>query len=249
MKKILALLLAICTLLALCGCSKNSDGEEASATATIEGKGFKSAEKAILAYAQALQSGDVKEILSTFAMETYVENLDEEAYLASSGSYYTSSQGLFGSDAYSKEIRLVKRQYEITNLLSYIYLHHTGLDVSTPISVRDGYEDAGDLVGALVVEDWMDILAEMEIGRVVEAELLIPDQMLEGYRENLSKRADMFNCDELVSLAVQITLDGTDYYLCVDVACYDGKWYNLTHGGMLGSMLGGSYDTGLLVER
>lgn len=39
-------------------------------------------------------------------------------------------------------------------------------------------------------------------------------------------------------LALEIELDGEDMYLCMDVACYDGKWYCLTQGGMIGSLMG-----------
>ena len=40
------------------------------------------------------------------------------------------------------------------------------------------------------------------------------------------------------TLALEIELDGEDMYLCMDVACYDGKWYCLTQGGMIGSLMG-----------
>ena len=251
MKKILSILLVICTLLALCGCGKDSeDDTNTGSSATIEGSGFKSPEKAILAYAEALQSGDVREILSTFAVETYVDSLDMEAYLDQSGSYMIS-QGLVSEDDYSREIRLVKRQYELTQLLSYLYLFHSQTGVSyEPISPRgDPYENASDLIDALTVEDWMEILEDMEIGDVLTAEDIIPDKISDGYTKNLENLCVRYGCDELFPLAVEITLDGEDYYLCVDVACYDGKWYNLSMNGIIGIMLGAGSDTGYLAER
>lgn len=251
MKKFVSILLVICTLLALCGCSKDSNDEEDNVSSTVEGKGFKSPEKAILAYAEALQSGDVKKILSTFAMETYVENLDMEEYLHQVSSYVIS-MGLVSDDDYSREIRLVQRQYDIARQFGYLYINHTEAGFSEngqPVSIREEYETADKFIDAMTAEDWAEILEEMEIGDVLEDKDIIPDKLTEGYYDNLERLADRYGCDEIVPLAVEITLDGEDYYLCVNVANYDGTWYNLAPMGMIGTMLGVDSMSCGLVER
>lgn len=253
MKKILSILLVICTLLALCGCSKD---EEPQASATIEGSGFKSPEKAILAYAEALQSGDVKEILSTFAIETYVDNMDMEEYLSASG-YYAMPTGLVSQDDYSREIRSIQRQYQLTQQLSYMYMNHSeagipenGAPVPLPPFSTSEYDSVDDFIDAMSVEDWAEILEEMVIGDVLTFEDFFPEKAEdERFMEMLEKRADQYGCDEIVPLAVEITLDGVDYYLCMDVACYDGKWYNLSLLGTIGTMLGVPSMAGGLAER
>ena len=63
MKKILTFLLALALCAGLCACGAGK----------VEGRGYGSPEEAVLAYAEALQAGDVKKILKTFAIETYVE--------------------------------------------------------------------------------------------------------------------------------------------------------------------------------
>lgn len=255
MRKFASILLVICTLLALCGCSKDSNDEEDNVSSTVEGKGFKSPEKAILAYAEALQSGDVKKILSTFAMETYVENLDMEEYLHQVSSYVIS-MGLVSGDDYSREIRLVQRQYDITRLLGYLYMNHSerGIPenlepVPVPPSSRSEYETMDEFIDDMTVEDWAEILEEMEIGDVLEDKDIIPDKLTEGYYDNLERLADRYGCDEIVPLAVEITLDGKDYYLCVNVANYDGTWYNLAPMGMIATVLGADSMSCGLVER
>lgn len=254
MKKILAILLVICTLLALCGCSKDSGEEQdesvSGASVTLEGKGFKSPEKAAQAYAEALQSGDVREILSTFAIETYVENMSVEDYIAYTGAYSLTS-GPAGDDSYCQEIRMVQRQNQICTILTSLYMYHSSYGVvSAPIPYRnDPYGTPAELMEDLVVEDWMKLLKKMEIGDVLSAEDLMPDKISDGYISNLETRAEYYGCDEIVPLAVEITLDGVDYYLCVDAACYDGKWYNLSPNGTIGAMMGAGQDTGYLVER
>ena len=251
MKKFVSILLVICTLLALCGCSKDSNDEEDNVSSTVEGKGFKSPEKAILAYAEALQSGDVKKILSTFAIESYVENLDMEEYLHQVSSYVIS-MGLVSEDDYSREIRLIQRQSDIVRQLGYLYINHTEAGFSEngqPVSIRKEYETADKFIDAMIVEDWDKILEEMEIGDVLEDKDIIPDKLDESYYEYLERMADRYGCDEIVPLAVEITLDGVDYYLCADAACYDGTWYIQNISGIIGTMLGADVTSCGLVER
>lgn len=252
MKKFVSILLVICTLLALCGCSKDSNDEEDNVSSTVEGKGFKSPEKAILAYAEALQSGDVREILSTFAIESYVDNLDMEEYLQQVSSYVIS-MGLVSDDDYSREIRLVQRQYDIARQLGYLYINHTEAGFSEngqPVSIRKEYETADKFIDAMTAEDWAEILEEMEIGDILTFEDVLPERAGDKQlMELLEHRADQYGCDEIVSLVVEITLDGVDYYLCADVANYDGKWYILSPIGVIGTMLGALSMSCGLVER
>ena len=47
----------------------------------VEGPGYTSAEEAARAYAEALKAGDLNAMLSTFAVESYVEHFDMAAYI------------------------------------------------------------------------------------------------------------------------------------------------------------------------
>ena len=253
MKKLVCILLVICTLFSLCGCSK--DKKETAASGTIEGKGYKSPEKAILAYAESLQSGDVKKILSTFAIETYVDKMDMGAYLSATAAYSVST-GLVSSDDYSREIRLVQRQYQITQQLGYMYINHTEAGfpeklqpIPVPPAKSSEYGTIDAFIEDMTVEDWDEILEEMEIGDVRTDADLIRDNLTAAYYDNLDRRAAQYGCDEIVPLAIEITLDGVDCYLCADVACYGGKWYILFPSGTLGAILGVDAMSCGLVER
>lgn len=245
MKRILSILLAICTLLTLCGCSSSGNNGT-----KIEGNGYKSAEKAALAFAEALQSGDVRKILSTFAMETYVDSMDMEEYLSATGPYMVST-GLVSSDDYSKEIRLIQRQYDIARYFGYLYINYTEFGMPenmAPVSNRD-MKPYDEFIEAMTVEDWENILGEMEIGDVLTLGEVLPDEDTEEMDDRLKAIAKQYGCDNVVPLAVEVTLDGVEYYLCVNVANYDGTWYNLKLIGVIGSMLGADSTSCGLVER
>lgn len=252
MKRILAILLAVSMLLSLCGCAKA--GKSGDNGASIEGNGFKSAEKAALAYAEALRTGDVRKILSTFAMETYVDSMNMEEHLYANGGFYPSSSttmGLVSSDDYSKEIRLIGRQYEIARQLSHLYIDHTefGIPEDWQPVAWSKIEPYDEFVEAMTVEDWYEILADMEIGDVLTMGELLPDRDTEEMAEILENMAKQSGCDKLVPLAVEVTLDGVDYYLCVDVADYDGTWYNCRVFGMIAMLQGADSAFCGLVER
>ena len=47
----------------------------------MEGPGYDSPEEAVTAYLEAMKKGDARGMLSTFAIETYVAEMDAQAYL------------------------------------------------------------------------------------------------------------------------------------------------------------------------
>lgn len=244
MKKAMTIVLVVCIIAMLCGCEKDP--------AKVEGSGFDSAEKAVLAYAEALKTGDVSAVLSTFAVETYVENYDMEEYLEYIRCYmYAGPTAIDSADTYTRDLNLINRQYQISKNLTNMYLTVGKLENFTvPIPFNgDPYGDASDLMDDLVIDDWMEMLAEMEIGDVLEAEDFSDLGGIDGLEDALDRQADYFNCDELVSLAVEVEIDGEDYYLCVDVACYDGTWYNCTPMGMLSMLMGAEALCGGLVSQ
>ena len=47
-----------------------------------------------------------------------------------------------------------------------------------------------------------------------------------------------------MSVAVKLDIGGEEWYQCMDVARYGGKWYNLSFIGNIGNLLGLSIFTG-----
>ena len=72
MKKLIVCLLALCLLLPAAWAEEFR----------YEGDGYATADEAAVAYANAFARGDVMGMLSTFAVESYVDHFDSEAYLS-----------------------------------------------------------------------------------------------------------------------------------------------------------------------
>lgn len=254
MKRRLVLLLVICMLTALCGCGNKAQSPDASVT--VEGAGFSSLEEAAIGYAKALKSGDVKEIISTFAVETYVEKYDLQAMLETNNAYTISMEFAFESaDAYTTGLNTINRQYQISKNLSNMYLTMGDFEeFYQPVSFSgDRYSSASELLDDLKIDNWMEQLAEMEIGRVLTVqdfpEISSNENTMEGMERTRANLKKYMGCDELIFLAVEVLIDGTEYYLCVDVANYGGKWYNVRPMGMICVMLGGDTMCGGLIPR
>lgn len=243
MKKIISLVLAVVLCLSLCACG----GQQ-----TIEGKGYDSPEAALTGYAQALKTGNVPGVLSTFAVETYVEHFDLAAYWNHMGTVPPSGKNRLDSiDSYTTGINLINRQHEITGHLTNLYTTISmGEDVSSlSMGIRfngEPYDNAGELMDELMMDDWMATLSKMEFdGTFFYLEDVVGNaETVDKARENLRKQCDYYGCEEIVPLALEIKLDGETYWLCVDVACYNGKWYNLQPFGTVGLFLGAPATNG-----
>ena len=236
MKKIIALLLAVSLCLSLCACSL---------IGKIEGSGYKTPEDALLAYAKALKTADVSKILSTFAIETYVENFDDEAYMEYMNAYpFNPSSLLTPVDRYTKDLFMIDRQQSITKNLYYmsatISMGENADLVGRIISFNgDPYDDPHDFLKDLDLDSWSEILSEIEFDDdFVYMDDVADKSQEEKFEDLLYEQCDFYGCDEIIPIGLEVELDGEDCVLYMNVACYDGKWYNLTQGGHLASWLG-----------
>lgn len=242
MKKTIALLLAFILCLSLCACGSKK----------VEGKGYRSPEEALIAYAEALKAGDVNKILSTFAVETKVENYSLENQIEEVRAYYTNLP-LENEDDFTIQVNVIARQNEIISSLKYMYLNFAigeekVQEVTFTLS-NSGYADAEDLVDDLVMEDWMKTLSQMKIGEIAYLEDVVDEDLVDRTEEHLEKLCRVYGCDEIVPLAVEVKLDGRNYYLTMNVANYNGKWFNLNQGGILSSIMGGNAYSGGLIPQ
>ena len=249
MKKIISLLTALVLCLSLCPCSPSGK---------IEGSGYKTPEDAVLAYAKALKSANVSKILSTFAVETYVENYDLEAQVKDYNNYSLALNPKFSSvDSFTTDLNLLSRQQIIANNLTLLCLFSClgeDSDVVQGRNIRfdgDPYNDPDDLFDDMDFESWSEILSEMEFDDdFVYMDDLVDEDNIGTFEDRLDQQCDYYGCDEIVPMGLELELNGEDCILFVDVACYDGKWFILRQGGMLATWQGCSvYAAGLYIEE
>lgn len=240
MRRFLCGMLVLCILFSLCACGAGK----------IEGKGYKNAKKAARACVEAIADDDVDKVLSTFAMETYVENYDVEKYLDQVGAYLPhTSTPLRPEDDFARSLDLLYRQNTVARALMDMYLTHSLGEAHSgqPIMFESaGYEDAAAFLDKMDSSSWQTV----KVGKVRSAEDFIDSQMMGQYQKSVATKKEVLGCEELTDLAVGVALDGTDYYLFMELASYGGKWYVCNFGGSLSTYLGVSaLSGGLCLEE
>lgn len=235
----------ICTLLAfalmLCGCSSL----ENSNSPTVEGDGFETPEAAVLAYLAAMKKGDVDEMISTFAIETLVDNYDLITHIEISGGYSANMTYPICSDnEYTRSILLLRRQTALNNALLKQYFYFNAEEESlysnpTTFGKNHPYQTPSELFDALMNPNWMRTLAGMsynepltdtELKRLLPTEYWEDVHLVEKY--NLQRKS-YFCYEDISTVAVEVYLDGELYHFFMEAVCYGGKWFNFQHGGFL----------------
>ena len=224
---------------------------EGTETGAIEGPGFDSPEEAVTAYLEALKTGDVEGMLATFAIETYVAEMDAQAYLERLRSFSPTNVSLPLGGDYQRQVAVAVRYGELANRLAYQWILY---------SWPDGYEEFGGVVVRLLedgaVEAFLAGLAKNDAAALWQGmevvEFVGPAELSDMYldernQQNIARQAAIYGCDEIVSVVAKLDIGGEEWYQCMDVARYGGKWYNLSFVGYIGNLLGLSIYSGGLV--
>ena len=224
---------------------------EVAADVRFEGEGYESPEEAVVAYLEALKKGDVEGMLATFAIETYVAEMDAQAYLERLRSFSPTTGSMPLGGDYQRQVAVAVRYGQLANILAYqwtLYSWPEGYEEFDGTAVRlleDGAVEA--LLAGLAENDAAARWQGMEVVGFVEPVELSDKYLNESNQQNIARQAASYGCDELVSVAVKLDIGGEEWYQCMDVARYGGKWYNLSFVGYIGHLLGLSIYSGGLV--
>ncbi|MCI8465177.1 MAG: hypothetical protein HFI63_04880 [Lachnospiraceae bacterium] len=224
-------------------------GTGGSSTQRLEGNGYDSAEEALEAYIEAIRNGDVPAMLSTFAIETYIDSYDTKASLLRTGAWLPpiNSEGTYeiiGSD-YERQLRLFARQASIVRkvyeqLITYSAFFvedsnsYNGLE---PITFHTE-EDVERFLNAYRKSSFGKALTEIKLEEFIKPEQLSEPYGSEAHLKNMKQLGNICGCDEYKSVAARITLNGESWLLTMDCGSYHGRWYNISLPGTLATLLG-----------
>lgn len=249
MKRNTLLLILILALLA----STSFAAEENS---TLEGPGFDTAEEAVLAYIEAFNAGDVQGMLSTFAIETYVDHVDQQATMELRNAFISNLLDTCPMPTpYVRDLLVNRRWGEIAERLHGQYLlfaapKEYGEDIFMPVgfSSDDRAQQIQDFLGAFdssPVNEWIGNIAF--VGFVPPEDLIGEDFMDESAQRRIERLAACHGCDEITELILQIQIAGEDFYQCLECARYGDRWYVHSLTGYAAVMLGlNTYSAGLV---
>ena len=238
-------LLALALAFALCSIS-------APAAARAEGEGFDSPEAAVMAYLEGLRDGDLHRMISTFAIENYAENFNLEANLNMLRTYVMlgHNQVMPNSNEFVALMNIESRRRNVTLMIQNQYLSLCDLSFDRRQPQRMS-EEAG--IREFVDEFNKDLnepkLYTIEIVKFILPETLNDMYLSERTQSRMAQRADILGADQIVSRVVAFTLDGDEYWLCLDVVRYGDKWFLESLGGSFGLLLNIPADDGGVLRK
>ena len=206
------------------------------APAKLEGPGYESAEEAVEAYVNFLKEENFEGIISTFAMESYLENYDMSEYFeyvqyfniyAPTGGLSTT--GFYSDSDFARELTMESRRAYILGGVNRQLLQVMAQNT-------DEEELAENVLDGAVVRQVEDLDTEaimnflstdfdldtIELGHYRDEKYYdLPKDSIKRY---LKDYEDIWGA-ELEMVTVELEIDDEDYTLFMLCVCYDGKWY------------------------
>ncbi len=233
-------------------------------TGSYEGAGYATPEEAVQAYITARQAGDVSAMLSTFAIETYVDSYDAEAFLARIHAFPPTAYACVPViDEYSRGVLISRRVAELSNAHYQQYLRYQWPSESygeyagatLPLT---GEEEISAFINGLSDPEKAARQTDLEFLEFVSVDEL--DARLgtdfakkyysEGNQETIARQMAISNCEEWAEIIARVRFGGEEGYLFLQCARYGDRWYNFSCSSNAATLLGiNPYDSGLVLEE
>lgn len=220
----------------------------------VEGAGYDTPEEAVVAYLEAFRDGDINRMVSTVAIETYLENVDLETILYYMQIFHYSISLFDDANDFMGELNFERRRGSV---LINASLHNRFLYLPDVLSASfeeilipfgfthvpiDGNEaEIARLISYIEYYRGANQRSELNILGVIPVETMMqysahtPDSLW----EELELRAAMNGFDEVVTIVVMFELGGEKYLFNPFVVRYGERWYVEFLGA--GILLGGFY--------
>jgi len=230
------------------GGAKSND----SAVAKIEGPGYDTPEEAAEAYLIALKNQDTGAMVATFAVESYVDNYDFEAWCERLQAYVpTFEMKLPTSNVYNSTLDVETRRASIINQITNQYFTYNvpSVRLGTTISLAENPQVAS------VIEKDTDhyVFSDLEITGTMSPNDITNDiYSIEKNQENLLTQTKPFGVHDLKDVSnVVITFEanGETWYFCPQLIRYEGRWYVQSLTGNAAAIMGMDSAYGGIVKE
>ena len=201
--------------------------ESTAAISRLEGSGYGTPEDAVLAYIDALNRGDVRDMLATFAVESYADHADPLFRVELSTSFRPSVDYLLPDPGdYGRSLSSYARYNSLASGFMNCYLDYAantgGQNTSfkTDEEIRAFREQFGKsalsgLAGNVSFAAWADPV------RISKGNIVRP-----GNRSSLMSEAAVSGADDVAVVVAQVLVKGQMCILPMRCIRYGDRWYN-----------------------
>jgi hypothetical protein len=245
MRKLVSLLLVLFLV--------SAPGALASESVTHEGPGFASPEDAVHCYLEGLRNGDVQQMLSAFAIETYVDHYDIIAACRRQGSYNPNSPiGMPNSSPLWRNINIESRRGDLVKFINFQARYYSlpPFDFSVPYILKKEIVDEktveffpGANGNKLEITEFFSYIdgskaersiTDLKFDSFIEPVTLIEEKndksllesyLGEEYQSIIAKQMLVYGADEFTGVACLLTNETT--YLGEEsyLLCFDAARY------------------------
>ncbi len=253
---LLAVILLVSGVISIGSPKAKNSGLFGKAGTSIQGAGYDTPEQAAEAYLEALKNQDLDAMVATFAVESYVENFDFEAYLNRLQSFQPGSRSYFSypnNDEYMRQLNIATRVSSITQTIDFQYIVFNALEVigQGGTTVLSGEEEIKGFIAEYEKATENYVFEDLKITGT-----LAPAELVEAYasdrnKENMDNRARVLGLDgdDIADVAITFEANGQDWIFCPELVKYNDKWYMESFLGTLGNFLGlSSYSGGIIPD-
>ena len=248
MKKITSILILFCFCFSFVSASVAS--EQSSSGITYESEGFATAEEAAIHYLEGLRDLDMPKMIRSFAIETFVQNLDWKAHLTRGAgfSYPTATIKFPGTQDIYQAINIESRKNQIVTGIFWQITAQIMPDVDflTPIPLRD--EASVDEFLALYPTDADSFFETIEIGECIDPATLSYAYANEDTQTLMNQNGQTYGADELKGVTIRFSMDGREFIFGCDAVRYGERWYLYSLGGITAQLIGALPLDGGIVE-
>lgn len=234
-------------------CGQGREGTPAGVKETrFEGEGCSTPEEVMEAYIAFWDANDWQGMMSVFAIEHYVDNFSAVAHVGRMKVIvytFMNEQPYMASAAGLRQMEYYARMGNVAKEMRYRYLvaHMPTEDFQTLTGFMTSLPTEEEQTAYLRSLCWHDDPSQC---RVELIRFISPDELTDGKytkaMNNVSKSTGLtrreeylaiYGSDDVTDRAALISVDGTEYILFMECACWDGRWYATTCQGTLASLL------------
>ena len=201
----------------------------------VEAEGFDSPQKAAAGYLEGLKEQDMEQLLSTFAVESYAENYNLQAYLEYMQAYFFMQQ----------DVSFPPVNPFVKAMISYERTEHLKKDIleqGRALYVCSSYFGNFQITQEDVSFEWEELPEKINLDSIEILGYIPPEALSEYYGSEQmlklqNRQAQICGADQIEDCVVAFSCDEGTYCLFMESVEYNGKWYNNQFGNTTSLLL------------
>ena len=213
--------------------------------AAYEGPGSASPQDAVSAYMNGLAAGDLDAMVSTFAVETFVDQFDLGAYLERIGVYSATVTPVLvpAETPFTQALGVEQRHGDVIGQIRFQFLALADPELE-PTDVVNLSDDAAledfytSLVAAVAEVDLAEIGSFTFVPMADVDPVAAEDYESEQNQANLESLREVFGADEVTDLVVRFTVNQQEFLAFFSVVRHGDAWWVQQLGGNFANLMG-----------